>query len=114
MGKGNPVGLFKKWREIPQTAEERAGQWTRRELLEHWGTIPEGMKLSALSMAPRTSSACSAGICGTRSTGSLPSRRRGNEGNGPTCIGSCRTVESSRQSSLRTGQLPSVRCMAGE
>jgi hypothetical protein len=45
------VGLFRKRAELPSTPEERAGQRTRRELLRHWGTIPDGMKLDALSMA---------------------------------------------------------------
>jgi hypothetical protein len=45
------VGLFRRRTELPSTAEERAGQWTRRELLRHWGTIPDAMKLEALSMA---------------------------------------------------------------
>jgi hypothetical protein len=45
------VGLFRKRAGLPPTAGERAGQWTRRELLRHWGTIPDAMKLEALSMA---------------------------------------------------------------
>lgn len=45
------MGLFRKRAVLPPTAEERAGQWTRSELLRHWGTIPDAMKLEALSTA---------------------------------------------------------------
>jgi hypothetical protein len=45
------MGLFKKRESLPPTGEEREGQWTRQQLMQHWRTIPDRMKLPALSMA---------------------------------------------------------------
>lgn len=45
------MGLFSKREVIPPTPEEQAGHWTRRELLRHWATVPDHMKVTALMHA---------------------------------------------------------------
>jgi hypothetical protein len=45
------TGVFKKAEGSATTREEREGQWTRKQVMQHWRTIPDGMKLQALSMA---------------------------------------------------------------
>ena len=45
------MGLFNKREPLPQTAEERAGDWTRAALMQHWKTIPDRMKVAAFMSA---------------------------------------------------------------
>lgn len=42
------MGIFSKREQVPPTAEERRGDWSRAEIMEHWRTIPDRMKLQAL------------------------------------------------------------------
>ena len=45
------MGIFSKREAIPPTPEEQRGEWTRAEIMNHWRTIPDGMKLIALTHA---------------------------------------------------------------
>lgn len=45
------MGIFSKRGAIPPTAEERRGEWTRAQIMGHWRTIPDSMKLMALTHA---------------------------------------------------------------
>lgn len=45
------MGLFSKREPHPQTAEERAGYWARAELMQHFRTIPDRMKVAAFMSA---------------------------------------------------------------
>lgn len=44
------MGLFSRSTrpELPSTKEERAGEWTRDQVLRHWSSIPDGHKVMAL------------------------------------------------------------------
>lgn len=45
------MGLFNRRSDLAPTKEEQDGVWTRTELLAHWKTIPDSMKVAALSSA---------------------------------------------------------------